>query len=197
MNWLRNFFQKNKQASLIEVKLLDKNEHRALPEIPDWLVADCKNTQRVLDSHEGSSFEKLKYVYEFLNKFSLFAKSFSVCSNHCSACCKNDVQITTLEAKYIEKVSGKKAKNVRRPSNSHNSDCPFLKDNSCSIYETRPFNCRTLHTLDDPKYCSTHEHHQLYGLQGGKGIPIIFQFKKYTERLNENRPVADIRDFFS
>lgn len=32
-----------------------------------------------------------------------------------------------------------------------NQPCPFLKDNKCSIYEDRPYVCRTYTCVDDPR----------------------------------------------
>ncbi|MBU3823227.1 MAG: YkgJ family cysteine cluster protein [Candidatus Oceanisphaera merdipullorum] len=197
MNWVKNIFSRNKSKDLIEVKFLDKSELRDLPPIPEYIIAECETLKKNLDSLNENPFDKLDRVYGFLNTYGEFAKTFSVCGNGCSSCCKSDVLITTLEAKYIEKKVDVKTKKYTGATANHSSNCPFLSNESCSIYEYRPFNCRTLYTLDDPKYCETGENHQLYGLQGGKGIPLLYQFKKYVGVLNQKRPVADIRDFFS
>jgi Fe-S-cluster containining protein len=197
LSWVKNIFSRNKSKNLIEVKLLDKSVHRELPSIPDHIITECEIQQKNLDTLNENPFDKLSRVYGFLNTYGEFAKTFSVCGNGCSSCCKSDVLITTLEAKYIEKKANVKTKKYTGATANHNSNCPFLLNDSCSIYEYRPFNCRTLYTLDDPKYCESGESHQLYGLQGGKGIPLLSQFKKYVDRLNQKRSIADIRDFFS
>jgi len=197
LNWLKNLFSSNKSKNLIEVKLLDKSDHRKLPPIPENVIEECEALQKNLDTLNESPFDKLDRVYGFLNTYGEFAKAFSVCGNSCSSCCKSDVLITTLEAKYIEKKTSVKTKKFTGITANHNNNCPFLLNESCSIYKYRPFNCRTLYTLDDPKYCKSGENHQLYGLQGGKGIPLLYQFKKYVDKLNQKRTIGDIRDFFS
>lgn len=197
MSCIKNFFSKKKSNRQIDVKFLDKSELRELPPIPEYIIEEYYFQQKNLASINEKPFDQLDRVYKFLNTYGEFVKTFSVCGNRCSACCKSDVLITTLEAEYIEIKTGIKTKKLKNYTTSHNSNCPFLLDESCSIYEYRPFNCRTLYTLDDPKYCISGEEHQLYGLQGGKGITILEELKKYVDRLNQKRPIADIRDFFS
>lgn len=179
------------------IALLDKSDQRILPKIPEWLLDKCQVLKLELDSIDENPFFKLERIYTFLDSNAEFVSTFTVCKQGCSACCKSDVRISTLEAKYIEKKTGVKARKIDKVSSGHKEACPFLKDNSCSIYNERPFNCRTLFTLDDPKYCTTGESHQLYGMQGGKGVPMVEQFKRYINWLNDRRPDADIRDFFS
>ncbi|MCZ4310144.1 YkgJ family cysteine cluster protein [Vibrio pomeroyi] len=185
------------EPPVVPVAMLDKSDKRILPKIPQGLLDKCQVLKSELDSIDENPFSKLERIYTFLDYNAEFVSTFSVCKQGCSACCKSDVRISTLEAKYIEKKTGVKAKKVGKVSSGHKEACPFLKDNSCSIYNERPFNCRTLFTLDDPKYCSTGEIHQLYGMQGGKGVPMLEQFKRYINWLNGRRPDADIRDFFS
>ncbi|EHR1005848.1 YkgJ family cysteine cluster protein [Vibrio parahaemolyticus] len=194
-SWFYSILSIKKPVKPIEY--IDKNTERKLPEIPKNLLAESRTLQGKLDEYDEDPFMKLERVYGFLNSFGEFAKTFSVCSKGCSACCQNDVLITTLEANYIAKKTDYKVKRKFRLSKNNRTPCPFLKEGSCSIYQYRPFNCRTLYTLDDPKYCDTSEKHQLYGLRGGEGIPLIHQYKNYVNRLNANRRSADIRDFFS
>ncbi len=190
---LRRFFSKK------EVTLLSKNEHRVLPPIPSSIHRKYRNlkTELTASSTTKNPFSDLEKIYSFLDSYGIFVKTFSVCSKGCSACCKNDVFITSLEANYIAKkakISTKKT--VKSTSKHSNTPCPFLKNNSCSIYSYRPFNCRTFFTLDNPKYCNTGDSHQIYGVQGGQGIPMIESLKQYTEKLNGKRPESDIRNFF-
>lgn len=80
------------------------------------------------------------------------------CKNGCSRCCYVDLSVFTVEAQYIRDwfsglESSKKTdiaelwkKEVRTQENFFGKTveaCPFLKDESCTIYEARPVICRT------------------------------------------------------
>jgi len=168
----------------------DKSENTILPPIPEELISEFKNTVHQLSFIENNN-EKLEKIYNFLDSYNKFIDTFSVCHNGCSACCKNEVQITKLEAQYIQDNT------EHLISNNYfnkNWDCPFLINDSCSIYNTRPFSCRTMHTLDDPKYCETNEEHQLYGAYFGKGVPIYEQLAAIIKTISPE--IKDIRYYF-
>jgi Fe-S-cluster containining protein len=196
MDLFRSLFNKDVEGIIPTVTLLDKSTLRALPPIPDSLLRERAKLEMDLQGESENQFEKLKRIYDFLNLYNNFVRTFSVCSKGCSACCKSDVHITKLEAIYIEKNTGRVAKRTKKHTRKHKTSCPFLIDDKCSVYDYRPFNCRTLHALDDPKYCETKESHQLYGLKGGAGIQMIYTLKEYSEHMNGNNGAADIRDYF-
>ncbi|WP_248885695.1 YkgJ family cysteine cluster protein [Acidithiobacillus acidisediminis] len=128
--------------------------------------------------------------------------SFSVCQKGCSHCCKYDVVVGRLEAKYISLKTNKNIDIGNSITTNHNSDCPFLlKKGECGIYEYRPIVCRTLHTLDDPSYCSTPDiPHQLYGVSGGLGVGFYENVQRaffmLTDSVCAPRGKRDIRDWF-
>jgi len=194
---LKSLFKKNAVHTIPTVALLDKNTPRPLPPIPEELLQEYFNLRSNLQLQHENEFAKLRRIYDFLDLYKDFASTFSVCKKGCSACCKSDVNMTKLEAIYIEKNSNHVARRTKKNTRKHKTPCPFLVDNSCSTYEHRPINCRTLYTLDDPKYCETKEAHQLYGANGGKGINIIYTLKEYSEKLNGTNGSADIRDYFT
>ncbi|MDO5893637.1 YkgJ family cysteine cluster protein, partial [Enterobacter hormaechei] len=100
-------------------------------------------------------------------------------------------------ASFIEKNTSHRIVSNKQRKLKTNTDCPFLIDGICSIYEYRPFNCRTFFTVDNPKYCETpNEPHRTYGSLGGQDINIIYQFRKYIDHLNGKRKKSDIRFFF-
>ncbi|WP_218918489.1 YkgJ family cysteine cluster protein [Pseudomonas alkylphenolica] len=196
MGFFKSVFNKNVQEVIPAVALLDKNTLRVLPPIPDSLVREHAKLGFELQNKSESKFDKIRRIYDFLNLYNNFARTFTVCGKGCSACCKVDVSITKLEAIYIEKNTGRVARRTKKHTRKHKSSCPFLVDNNCSVYDYRPFNCRTLYTLDDPKYCETKESHQLYGASGGAGIKMIYVLKEFSEYMNGNNGTADIRDYF-
>lgn len=147
----------------------DKGDRVVLPDIPSSLSDEFKRMGVQINTGGLTYFDKLKLVYEFMDRFEKFVSTFAVCSRGCSHCCRMDVEVGTLEAYYIEVNTSKKVAAGSALTLGHRTACPFLGgDGSCSIYEWRPFNCRTFHALDDPKYCADgDEAHQVYGSAGG------------------------------
>lgn len=171
------------------------------PPIPNYLVRLEKNTIEAIQNDNGDDFDKLRLIYDFLGEYNQFVQTFSVCGSGCAHCCKIDVATTKLEAIYIEKFTGKKARRGRKRSRNHRTACPFLATNgTCTIYEARPFNCRTFHTLDDPKFCATQSAgHIVYGAATSNppyGAECYFSMAQILDALNKNGEVKDIRDYF-
>jgi len=198
MKWIQRlkcFFIRNDKKK--DVKFIDRYDIRELPDIPDDIYNESKSLKVVLASIKADPFLKLKLIYDFLDRYSQFASTFTVCTKGCSACCKINVNMTALEASYIEKNTSHRIINNKPRKPKTNTDCPFLISGNCSVYEFRPFNCRTFFTIDNPKYCKTpDEPHQVHGSGGGQGVPVLYQFREYIDRLNGKREVADIRCFF-
>ena len=168
----------------------DKSEDIVLPPIPQELVSEFENTLHQLNFIKDNN-KKLEKIYEFLDLYNKFVATFSVCHNGCSACCKNEVQITKLEAQFIQDNTEYLISNNYF---NKNWDCPFLINDSCTIYNVRPFSCRTMHTLDDPKYCETNEEHKLYGAYFGRGVPMYEQLAAIIKTISPD--IKDIRFYF-
>lgn len=195
LNFIKRFFPKSDE--IIEVKYIERDETRALPDIPENVINDCQILHVTLNSIKNDPFLKINLIYKFLNTFGEFASTFTVCQKGCSACCKISIEMTALEASYIEKNTSHRIRVNKQRKLKTNTDCPFLTSGNCSIYEYRPFNCRTFFTVDNPKYCETpDEPHRTYGNKGGQGIKIIYELRKYIDQLNGKRKKCDIRFFF-
>lgn len=107
--------------------------------------------------------EKIKDIY---NDFIIRAQPFTVnavCKPGCSFCCIHfgHVDIITLEGfiilEWMETLSKsdqidlrkKLVKNMKKKKKRSVARCPFLsKDNTCRIYDIRPFSCRQLYSLE-------------------------------------------------
>lgn len=178
-----------------------ESRYDQLPRVPRHLVKLEKSTVKAIQENNGDDFDKLRLVYDFLNEYNQFVQTFSVCSAGCSHCCKIDVATTRLEAIYIEKHTGIKANRSRKRSRNHTNDCPFLaKDGTCKIYEARPFNCRTFHTLDDAKFCESQgSPHIIYGSSSTNppyNVDCYISMSQILNSLNKNGEFKDIRDYF-
>jgi uncharacterized protein len=62
-----------------------------------------------------------------------------MCKRGCAKCCVHGLTLLPLEADYIRKNVS--LKNV--VSNTKKSECVFLKNDVCQIYQHRPVLCRT------------------------------------------------------
>lgn len=83
------------------------------------------------------------------------------CRKGCSSCCHIACAISEQEAELIGKATGRRptkldrdmAKARDRLDNNalryYGTPCPFLVDNACSIYESRPIACRIQHSLNE------------------------------------------------
>jgi hypothetical protein len=107
--------------------------------------------------------EKLKDIY---NDFKIRAQPFmvnAVCKPGCSFCCTHfgHVDIITLEGfiihEWMETLSKsdqidlrkKNVKNMKKKKKRSIARCPFLSmDNTCRVYDIRPFSCRQLYSLE-------------------------------------------------
>jgi len=142
----------------------------------------------------------LAAIYSVIDKFNQeFVSGFTVCKKGCSHCCKQNVDLTTIEAEYIAFNTGKMLDIGRDRIGSSGEPCLFLDKESgvCTIYKWRPFKCRTLHTVDDPAYCESGEDHLVYGY-GSLGFNNIFYKRTYDYIVaqNGNLPSRYLDDFF-
>ena len=106
--------------------------------------------------------QKLREIYARFERDAHEFKKQAICKIGCTYCCTDvgDVDINTLEGLIIrERVKGfpralrrqikqKLAKNKREKEKQNIARCPFLKkDNTCLIYDIRPFSCRQLYSI--------------------------------------------------
>jgi Fe-S-cluster containining protein len=136
----------------------------------------------------------------------------AACRRGCSHCCSLPVAITSTEARLIGEAVGREP--AQPPAALRVKDaatdagfaerhraaeqrlvgvpCPFLEEGECSIYEHRPFGCRTHLSLDDDDLLCR----RIEGVEvtvpyaDARMVYALFLGAQSTEAL------ADIREFF-
>ena len=108
------------------------------------------------------NFKKfLNSVNEDLDKIFEHQKEYIFCKKGCSYCCKQgDFPMSEIEYKYLmlgfdkfdeatKKEINKNIKKIKEQQNKDSYICPFLINDICSVYEYRPFVCRTFGVLTE------------------------------------------------
>lgn len=131
--------QLKKAIAAVPVKLIDKEN----------LIA-----QKVEFSHL-SPLKKLKLVYDLVDSLSQHVGKFSACKRGCDSCCHYPVSLHGVEIEYIEKHERiKRDKSSAEGDLKEGAPCPFLKNKSCQIYNSRPFVCRIHYAFTkNAKWC--------------------------------------------
>ncbi len=106
--------------------------------------------------------EKLQEIYERFERDAHEFKKDAICKIGCTYCCTDvgNVDIITLEGIVISErvnsllrpvkreVKKKIAQNKLEKEQAKIARCPFLKeDDTCLIYDIRPFSCRKLYSI--------------------------------------------------
>ena len=151
---------------------------------------------------ENSSLKsKLGKVYKLVDELGEAATPFIACKKGCSACCKMNVSISSVEAEQMALHSQKNINHLKR-SIAHDIGhfsgiaCPFLIENACSIYEVRPYMCRAHVSFDTSSYWCEPERAYDAEFQRVEFSGAMAAYKAIHEKTS-NSIFADIRDFFS
>lgn len=154
-----------------------------------------------LAKENSSAKSKLRKLYHLVADFSEVSKPFVACGVGCSDCCKMNVSITVVEAEQLAAISGKPLSRVATPTayppeKFSGMPCPFLVDDACSVYDARPYACRTHVSFDhNAHWChpdrSNIVDRGMVELSGAKEAYIAIASRSSL------RGFADIRDFFS
>lgn len=170
-----------------------------IPPIPRQLVEKANALYVYLNQPGDQLGKRLQAVYRYSDELCQFISKFMSCSRGCSFCCSIDVQITTLEAHYIQEQSRIRASGGTSITTGHRDPCPFVaSDGSCSIYTFRPLACRIYHAAGEPINCRPGGIQLQYGHPPLFGNEIFANLIGWTQHvtIGAGGTVRDIRDFF-
>lgn len=123
--------------------------------------------------------QTLKAIYERFERDAQAFKKEAICKIGCTYCCTDvgNVDINTLEGLIIREriktfppplkgqIQKKLAQNKRAKEKQDIAPCPFLKeDDTCLIYEVRPFSCRQLYSVRECRNRGPTVHRQAVAL---------------------------------
>lgn len=177
---------------------------------PEW-QAGMRARIDSLNAMAAAPRSKLPKLYALMEEVGALRAPHLACNAGCSFCCKTiPVEISDLEAKLIASVTGRTP--AALPPGRHtipgnapgrtNTPCPFLKDELCSIYEHRPYNCRSLGVVDRDSLTCSPENTALARAKDPRAVPVsMTKMQAFDPTFQElhRRPGtvwADIRQFF-
>lgn len=178
-----------------------KVERDIAPYVNTWQA----EANRILGS-DGSVSDKLAQLNRLESLIGEAIAGSTACAKGCSNCCYERTDISAIEARMIGAAIGIEPAAIGADYSApeigeygRHTPCPFLAGSECSIYEVRPFVCRSINNLDVDSLLCSFEHHELSqaGDPRASKVPRLrsFLLPAYA-LLKDQQVVADIRDFF-
>jgi len=166
---------------------------RLVEGLPVKLIKQESSIADRLAQAKLSPLRKLETIYELLGEIGTYVAPSTPCRKGCSSCCHFAVTVSAVEVQYIEAhTKHKRFKRVLPAEDYHGQACPFLKNNSCSIYSARPFVCRRHHSLaPPPEWCAPEN-----AFAGEFPQLKSSELEKAFDALRISSPVLDIRQVF-
>ena len=176
-----------------DVVFSKKNRSKALELIPINLIEKESLLLSKIKKSKRNPISKLLELYDFMDEISKSFQHLTPCKSKCSHCCNIRVDVSDLEMLNIKKNAKKQIKKAAT-GRVVGEPCPFLIDESCSIYEFRPFVCRR-HQVFTPT-------NELCKEESGLGQELISFSeidKSYNYILRESGLYSqkEIREYFS
>ena len=145
----------------------------------------------------NSYIKFLKELDSRLDKYFKDQAEFLCCKKGCSSCCeKGDYPISELELKYLmqgyTKLDNLTKIEVQKNINNieKGGKCPFLINQTCSIYNYRPVICR-VHGL--AYFCKDKTVKVPYCVNNGKNYSTVFDSGEIlTEPIEENLDTTNL-----
>ena len=190
-----NHAQAHKQLAAIEAAMT-----------PQW-QASMHARVASLSREASSTRSKLPKLYTLMEEVGDLRAPHVSCKAGCSACCRTiPVEISDLEAKHLAAATGRKMASLppgRHKVQGHvQTHCPFLIDNRCSVYQHRPYNCRSVAAVDPDALACSDENTALTRANDPRALQVTMTKMRafdplYLEVVERKGTVwADIRQFF-
>lgn len=128
-----------------------------------WLTM-LGNAANSIVAANVSHKKRLEMLRKLADRVNAAVAPQSACKSGCSACCHIRAEVSEWEANLIGREIGIAPKQPSVKTGLHNvteavretfgKPCVFLRDQRCSIYESRPISCRLHHNLSaDASQC--------------------------------------------
>lgn len=176
------------------------NLSAAIAAIPPALDQVDSGLPHALAHTNASTRVRLGRIYSVVEEAAAIVAPHAACRRGCDSCCRMDVSITSLEADRLAAASGRRIRRPppaasRAPARFAGVPCPFLQDGACSVYEARPFACRSHFAFTATSYWCAPERAltvemPLLSLGGAK-----MAYQQLAAAL-PSPGFADIRDYF-
>jgi len=136
-------------------KIARENLTKIENQLPRSLAIREENIFETLRRSGKSLLKQLEQLYTLMDDLYSFFSQYTPCQKGCCYCCYIEVSISSLEAEYIERKTGIKRALHSGIREIFGTPCPFLDNDTCSIYKHRPFVCRHHNALfDNPRWCN-------------------------------------------
>ena len=136
-------------------KIARENLTKIKNQLPRSLAIREENIFETLRRSGKSPLEQLEQLYALMDDLYSFFSQYTPCQKGCCYCCYIEVPVSSLEVEYIERERGIKRALHSEIREIFGTPCPFLHNDTCSIYKDRPFVCRRHSALfDNPKWCN-------------------------------------------
>lgn len=181
----------------IKFRTIEEARTLQVPQTSRKVIERALSTVDFVLNGNASRLIKVKTIFEAADDIIAEISPLSVCKKGCNHCCYIDVPITEIEAKYIEKNTGKVVRLNHGNYKPHGkrTPCTLLgSDGACSIYSYRPLVCRAYLTFDSPTYCQENSiDHVTYD---SRAHPNLMKLGEVLIQLNNASGFKDIREYF-
>ncbi|MFZ6864704.1 YkgJ family cysteine cluster protein [Undibacterium sp. Ji67W] len=182
----------------IKFRTIEEAKTLEVPKTSRKVIEKAQSAVDFVLNGNASRLIKVKAIFEAADDIIAEISPLSVCKKGCNYCCHIDVLITEIEAKYIEKNTGKVVRLNGVNNKVHGkprTPCTLLgADGACSIYSYRPLVCRAFLTFDSPTYCQESSiEHVTYD---SRGHPNLKNLGEVLIHLNNASGFKDIREYF-
>lgn len=184
----------------------DERAEASIRQRPISLLREAYELPKKVATMNAKPMLRILPILDVVGRFSEAATPYVACSKGCNHCCHIQVAITGLEAQLLGNRIGVKPSVLKPPRLRPQTDfdyttpCTFLEDGACSIYENRPFVCRShssFETTADACRITDDNGERRQGVQlMTPDYPGVKEALNVVVNAYGKTEYADIRDYF-